>query len=54
MENITKITEKLELQEVEVQSDRCKAYWTEEGRAKQHDCMKDCYEFTSPYLSTHY
>ncbi|WP_343101971.1 hypothetical protein [Romboutsia sp. MSSM.1001216sp_RTP31141st1_G3_RTP31141_220114] len=49
-----KITEKIKLEDVEVQSDHCKAYWTEEGKRGRFDCKKDCYEFTSPYLSIRY
>lgn len=54
MENITKITEKLELKDVEVQADPCKAWWTEHGIWGKDDCLKDCYSGTTAFNSTWY
>lgn len=55
MENITKIAEKLELQDVEVQEyNPCYAYWNEHHIAGQYDCLHDCYGGSSPYMVKQY
>lgn len=55
MENITKITEKLELQDVEVQDyNPCKKWWDYERIDEMDDCLRDCHNNTTPFKSRCY
>lgn len=53
--SVKKINDKVEIEDMVVNGDPCKAYYEENGRRGQHDCEHDCGLFgSSPEASTKY